>query len=93
MNPNRLRCPNCRTRRTDPVAMRNHMPVCSKPFCFCEGVPFEKGLAHHRPGTRGCEKHPLAGLDRAARHGASEAELADIERRIRAELPGSDVPF
>jgi hypothetical protein len=92
-NPNRLRCPECRTRRTDPRAMALHVAQCMRPLCTCEGVPFQNGLAHHRKGTRGCTHHPLAGLDRAERHGASPAELADIERRIRAELPGPDCPF
>lgn len=92
-NQNRLRCPNCRTRRTDPIAMREHMLVCAKGFCTCEGVPFERGLGTHRKGTRGCVHHPFAGLDRAARHGATDAELAEIEQRIKAELPGPDVPF
>lgn len=93
MNPNRLRCPECRTRRTDPHAMALHRLKCMRPLCTCEGVPFEHGLAAHRPGTQGCDQHPFAGLHRAERHGASPAELADIERRIRAMLPGPDVPF
>lgn len=92
-NPNRLRCPECRTRRTDPRAMADHVAQCKRPLCTCEGVPFEGGLGVHRPGTIGCIHHPLAGLHRAERHGATPAELADIERRIRAELPGDDVPF
>jgi hypothetical protein len=93
MNPNRLRCPNCRTRRTDPRKMAEHVAQCLQDSCSCEGVPFERGLGTHRKGTRGCMHHPLAGLDRAARHGASDSELANIERRIRAELPGPDCPF
>lgn len=93
MNPNRLRCPECRTRRTDAHAMTVHLFSCVRPLCTCEGVPFVGGLAAHRPGTRGCVHHPLAGLDRAARYGASSEELEAIERRIRAELPGADVPF
>lgn len=93
MNPDRLRCPNCRTRRTDPHAMVLHRLTCDRALCTCEGVPFERGLATHRKGTRGCVHHPMAALDRAARHGASDSELASIERRIRAELPGPDVPF
>lgn len=92
-NPNRLRCPVCRTRRTDAHAMFLHQLQCKQDSCDCEGVPFQNGLAHHRKGTVGCMHHPFAGLHRAERHGASPAELADIERRIRAELPGSDVPF
>jgi hypothetical protein len=81
-----------------------HQLQCKQDSCDCEGVPFQNGLAHHRKGTVGCMHHPFAGLHRAERHGASpaeladierriRAELADIERRIRAELPGPDVPF
>lgn len=93
MNPNRYRCPQCRTRRTDARAMSDHVARCIRPLCTCEGVPFANGLAAHRPGTIGCDHHPFAGLHRAARYGASDAELDDIERRIRSGLPGPDVPF
>lgn len=93
MNPNRLRCPECRTRRTDPHAMALHRLQCNRPLCFCEGVPFEGGLGGHRPGTIGCDQHPFAGLHRAARHGATADELERIERRITAEQPGADCPF
>lgn len=74
--------------------MALHRIACGpRPLCHCEGVPFSGGLAAHRPGTRGCDLHPMAGLDRAARHGATAAELVEIEARIRAGLPGPDVPF
>lgn len=92
-NPDRLRCPNCRTRRTDPHAMAEHVRNCSRETCNCEGVPFERGLGTHRKGTRGCQHHPFAGLDRAARHGATPDELAQIEQRIKAELPDPSIPF
>lgn len=73
--------------------MTLHRLKCVRPLCHCEGVPFAGGLAAHRPGTVGCDHHPFAGLHRAQRYGASDAELADIERRIRETLPGGDVPF
>lgn len=73
--------------------MAVHRAKCVRPLCTCEGVPFVGGLAAHRPGTIGCDHHPFAGLHRAERHGATPAELAEIERRIRATLPGPDLPF
>lgn len=73
--------------------MAQHRAKCIRPVCTCEGVPLRDGLAHHRPGTAGCIHHPMAGLHRAERHGASFTELIEIERRIRAELPGDDCPF
>jgi len=73
--------------------MANHRMQCRRPLCSCEGVPFAGGLAHHRPGTLGCIHHPFAGLHRAMRDGADQAELDHIERQIRAGLPGPDVPF
>ena len=76
--------------------MALHRLKCVRPTCNCEGVPFAGGLAKHRPGTVGCDHHPFAGLHRAERHGASPAELVEIERRLRehiAGLPGPDVPF
>lgn len=72
--------------------MALHRLKCSRPLCWCEGVPFGSG-APHRPGTRGCLLHPMAGLDIAARHGATSAELEEIERRIREHLMNSVCPF
>ena len=73
--------------------MALHRLHCKRPLCNCEGVPFSGGLAHHRPGTLGCDHHPFAGLTRAERRGEAPEILADIERRLRASLPGPDVPF
>lgn len=73
--------------------MAEHVRECRHLLCSCEGVPFERGLGSHRKGTRGCEHHPMGGLHRAERHGASDSELVQIEKRLRAELPGPDVPF
>jgi hypothetical protein len=85
----RLRCPECRTRRTDPALMALHRLHCIRPLCHCEGVPFAGGLAAHRPGTLGCDLHPLAPLTRAERRGESPEMLA----YIAARMPGPDVPF
>jgi hypothetical protein len=84
-----MRCPECRTRRVDPALMVLHRLHCTRPLCHCEGVPFEGGLAAHRPGARGCDSHPLAPLTRAERRGESPAWLA----YIAARMPGPDVPF
>lgn len=93
MNPDRLRCPQCRTRRTSGHAMALHRLKCIRPLCTCEGVPFEGGLAAHRPGTVGCDQHPMAGLHRAERYGATPEQLQEIERELLARRPGPDVPF
>lgn len=88
-----LRCPECRTRRVDGALMALHRLHCIRPLCHCEGVPFERGLGAHRPGTRGCESHPLAGLQRAERRGEAPEVLEDIERLIRARMPDPSIPF
>lgn len=69
--------------------MALHRLQCQRPLCTCEGVPFENGLAAHRPGTLGCDLHPLAPLTRAERRG----EAPEVLARIARHLPGPDVPF
>ena len=67
-NPDRLRCPQCRTRRTDPHAMVLHRLQCKRPLCHCGGFVFDPGgLAHHRPGSPCCDQHPRGPLMQALR--------------------------
>lgn len=67
MNPDRLRCPECRTRRTDPHLMALHRLTCKRPLCRCGGFIFEGGLAHHRPGSPYCDHHERGPLMQALR--------------------------
>lgn len=74
-NPDRLRCPECRTRRTDPRAMSMHRIRCKRPLCHCmAGATYP-----HRPGSfKTCDYHPLAGMFRALLCGATKEEAEDI---------------
>lgn len=73
-NPNRLRCPQCRTRRTDPHVMVLHRLHCGRPLCHCLAVTFP-----HRPSSfPACDLNPLAGYFRALLHGATREQADDI---------------
>ncbi|MBT9467112.1 hypothetical protein [Hydrogenophaga sp.] len=54
-NPYRLRCPECRTRRTDSHSMVLHVLACKRPLCHCGGYPYA-----HRPGGGECHLNPEA---------------------------------
>lgn len=71
-NPNRYRCPACRTRRTDWLALLAHCNAHGHGLCTCGGYHFA-----HRPGSPCCEKNPMGPLHSAIR--ADSAGLAEIE--------------
>lgn len=65
-----LRCVECRTRRTTYAAMQDHYAKTGHKLCNCSGLHYA-----HRPGTKFCNHHPMAGLHHAMRC----AELTDEE--------------
>lgn len=87
MNPDRLRCPRCRTRRTDAHAMVVHRLICPKNvWCHCGGPAFVDGLSKHRPGTLYCDRHPEGPLHVALRYAVSKEDEEEILRRWTEEL-------
>lgn len=83
-NPNRLRCPECGTRRTDPRAMVLHRLKCVRPVCDCLRVPHP-----HRPGGFPlCEQNPDSDVLLAIAHGATTEEAMDISIEIALTRPG-----
>lgn len=92
-NPDRLRCPECRTRRTDPRSMVMHRLQCNRPLCHCL-----TGATHpHRPGSfRTCACNPLAGMFLALAYGATKEEAEEIALDIVMEqggVPAVECPF
>ena len=82
--PIRLRCPECRTRRTDPSLMVKHELKCSRPVCHCLSVTHP-----HRPGSYPlCEHNPMSGLLLAVRAGTDAEEAADIAADIAFNVKG-----
>lgn len=65
-NPERYRCPQCRTRRTDGRAMVLHMMQCPRPVCDCGGYPFK-----HRTGSGYCHANP----DSVMRHAVHRTDM------------------
>lgn len=81
-----LRCNECRTRRSSIQLMFRHLvehPEC-KP-CTCGGYHYA-----HRRGSTYCEGNEMCFANRASRAGASDAEVAELIRRIAAE---KECPF
>jgi hypothetical protein len=72
-NPQRLRCPNCRTRRTDPHAMVLHQLRCRQVDCTCGGYHFK-----HRQGSPLCVGNPWGDLNAARARGETPEVLEDI---------------
>jgi hypothetical protein len=83
-NKDRLRCPECRTRRTDPRSMVLHVLKCKRPLCHCLRVTHP-----HRPGSYPlCEQSLYSDVLKAALEGASEEEVDDIFLEIVLANPG-----
>lgn len=78
-NPNRLRCPQCRTRRTDKHLMVLHELKCKRPLCHClTGATYP-----HRPGsTPHCVGNALSGMFLALAYGATKEEAEEIAMDI-----------
>lgn len=84
MNPNRFRCPECRTRRTSFVALVQHCRDHDHKVCHCGGYHYA-----HRPGSPYCERNPMSGVRHALRFGGFTAdELMDIAIESAWEKPG-----
>lgn len=77
-----VRCPDCRTRRASFVSMLKHIDATGHSTCTCGGYHYP-----HRPGSTYCERNPLSGAWLAQRYGASDAEVADIIRKIEQPCP------
>lgn len=83
-NPDRFRCPQCRTRRTDAHAMVLHVLACRRPLCHCLRVTHP-----HRPGSFPlCEQNPMSDALKASREGATDQEVAEIALEIALTRPG-----
>lgn len=83
-----LRCPECRTRRTDPRLMAFHRIHCKRPLCDCMRVPHP-----HRPGSYPlCKADPMSDVRLARMHGASDEEAADIALEIMLTQPFKPSP-
>jgi hypothetical protein len=91
LNPNRYRCPECRTRRTDFALYVLHCMRCPRKTCACGGYHHP-----HRPGSPCCVHNPLGTLHAAARAGESADVLLDIAADIGFDHPGTpskECPF
>jgi len=78
-----LRCVECRTRRTTYAAMQDHYQKSGHKLCTCGGL-----LYPHRPGTKFCDSHPMAGLHRAMRCSElTDEEIEDIALDIAWDAP------
>lgn len=81
----RLRCPQCRTRRTDAHAMVLHRLQCERPVCECLRVPHP-----HRPGSYPlCAHRPMSDVLLAVLQGASDEQAAEIAAEIAFTQPGT----
>lgn len=69
-----LRCPACRTRRATYESLQAHIDKTGHRQCGCGGYHYP-----HRPGSPCCETNPMATYHRAAREGATDEELEEIE--------------
>lgn len=83
-NLNRLRCPECGTRRTDPRLMVKHRLACIRPVCNCLRVPHP-----HRPGSYPlCEQNPMGDVLKALLEGMSEEDALELAADIAFNNPG-----
>lgn len=84
MNPNRFRCPACRTRRTSFIKLIEHCAAKKHTLCTCGGYHFA-----HRPGSPTCVENPMSDVHVALRgSGVTEDELLEIEMHCVWEKPG-----
>lgn len=82
-NPDRYRCPECRTRRTDPRKMILHAMECMRPLCACGSYPYP-----HRLGGGMCTHNPDAQVLLASRAGTPDDELLDVAADVAFNMPG-----
>lgn len=80
------RCNTCRTRRSTLALLTQHLkdhPECLP--CDCGGYGFYNGLTLHTKGSRYCKFHPEGAVNQASRAGASDADVAELKKRIAKE--------
>lgn len=82
-NPNRFRCPECGTRRTNGKYMILHMMDCKRETCDCEGYHFR-----HRKGSGLCKENPDGLKRHAARLIEDDDELQDVIADIAFHTKG-----
>lgn len=82
-NPDRLRCPECRTRRTDPRAFILHCMGCTRPLCHCGSYAYP-----HRPLGGMCTLNPDAQVTLASRGGTPGEELLDVAIDVALHMRG-----
>lgn len=88
-----IRCLECRTRRASYASMQEHYAKTGHKVCTCGGLHYP-----HRPGTKYCDKHSMAGLHRAMRStDLTDEEVLDIAVDIILDSPpnpkSSECPF
>jgi hypothetical protein len=82
-NPDRYRCPQCRTRRTDPHLMVLHVMDCMRPLCFCGAYTYP-----HRYLGGDCFHNADAQVKHASRAGTPDDELRDVAAAVAFSMPG-----
>ncbi len=83
MNPNRYRCPACRTRRTDWLSLLAHCAKSGHKLCNCGEYEYA-----HRPGSPYCKSNVWSELLYAERAGESKDVLLEIAAEIAFDNPG-----
>ena len=83
MNPNRFRCPACRTRRTSFAALVEHCRDHGHALCGCGGYHYA-----HRPGSPFCHQNPQSPALVAWRDGASDEEVSEISTELALTTSG-----
>jgi hypothetical protein len=79
-----FRCPDCRTRRKDYGLFTKHIKSTGHTLCRCGGYHYQ-----HRPGSKLCERNPLSDVHLAARTGATDEELDEIQMHCLWNKPGT----
>lgn len=82
-NPDRMRCPECRTRRTDPRAFLLHVMSCERPVCHCGSYTYP-----HRPMSGMCTLNPDAQVALAARAGTPPEQLLEVAIDVALHMRG-----
>ena len=84
MNPNRFRCPACRTRRTSFIKLVEHCADKKHALCNCGGLWYA-----HRPGSPTCVENPMSDVHLARRDkDVTEELLLEIAAHCAWVKPG-----
>lgn len=81
--PVRFRCPQCRTRRVDGLAMLLHVMKCTRPVCHCGSYAYP-----HRPAGGLCTLNPDVQVALASRAGTPDHELPDVADAVAFSMRG-----